>query len=314
MAAKTAGKASPRGADKGPASAKGPAKVLAPPDPFSPENRKQLAMRLGIPLVVAWVVAIVIPGWIPKVVVGVFTVAGLGLLAYVVRYASRARAVANIVQNAGATKESRKEALAKLDADFKKDDTAAVFAKAQLQMQEDPREALKTLEQIDLAKVLAPHADQARSQRAMIHLMLGETDEAKKLVEGIDLSRHKEAKERAVMTAIIAEAWARSGQAKRAVELLDKIDDKDEAFADIQPQLLRSRAFAHAWTNETKQMKATLKRLAHLNAQYLMGFVTKKKNPMGVAPRGVHPLLEKEAFDMLMRSGAVPRRNEIRRY
>jgi len=314
VAAKTVGKASPKGADKGPASAKGPVKVAPPPDPFSAENRKQLALRLGLPLVIGWVIAFLIPGWIPKVVVGVVTAVGVGLLVYAVRYANKAKAVAAIVQGATQTKEGRAEALAKLDADFKKDDTAALFAKSQLQMQEDPRAALKTLEQVDLAKVMAPVADEARAQRGMIHLMLGETDEAKRLVEGIDLARHKDARTRATMTAIIAEAWARSGQAKRAVELLDKIDDGDAAFAEIQPQLLRSRAFAHAWSNETKQMKATLKRLAHLNAQYLMGFITKKKNPMGVAPRGVHPLLEKEAFDMLMRSGAVPRRTEMRRH
>jgi hypothetical protein len=61
-------------------------------------------------------------------------------------------------------------------------------------------------------------------------------------------------------------------------------------------------------------MRATLRRLSALNPQYLMGFITKKKNPMGVAPRGVHPLLEKEAFDMLMKSGVVPRRMEMRRH
>ncbi len=293
---------------------KAPPKVAAQPDPFSPENRKQLAIRVGIPLLLGWVIAILIPSWIPKAIMGLVTAAALGLLIYAIRYANKAKAVAAIVQGATQTKEGRAEALAKLDADFKKDDTAAIFAKSNLQMQEDPRAALKTLELIDLAKVMAPVADQARAQRAMIHLILGETDEARTLVEKIDLSRSKDPRERATMTAIIAEAWARSGSAKRAVELLDKIDDKDDAFVEIQPQLLRSRAFAHAWTNETKQMKATLKRLAHLNAQYLMGFVTKKKNPMGVAPRGVHPLLEKEAFDMLMRSGAVPRRNEIRRH
>jgi len=322
VAAKTVSKTAPKEATKSstspqPGPAKGPAKrpvTVASADPFSPENRKQLAIRIGLPILVGWVIAVLIPGWIPKAIIGLVTAIAVGLLVYVVRYTNKAKAVAAIVQGAPQTKEGRKEALAKLDADFKKDGTAAIFAKAQLQMQEDPRAALGTLENIDLNKVMAPIADEARAQRAMIHLVLGETDEAKNLVEKIDLTRHKEPRTRATMTAIIAEAWARSGSAKRAVDLLDKIDDKDVVYAEIQPQLLRSRAFAHAWTNETKQMKATLKRLAHLNAQYLMGFVTKKKNPMGVAPRGVHPLLEKEAFDMLMRSGAVPRRNEVRRH
>lgn len=291
-----------------------PAKAAAPPDPFSPENRKQLALRLGLPLLVGWIIAIAIPGWVPKVLAGIVTGVALGLVAWAVRYAKKAKAVAHIVQSAPQTKEGRKEALEKLESQFKKDDVAATFAKAQLQMQEDPRSALKTLEAIDLKKVMAPVADEARAQRAMIHLVLGETDDAKILVDPIDLARHKEPRTRATLTAIVAESWSRAGQAKRAVELLDKIDDKDAAYAEIQPQLLRARAFAHAWANDTKQMRATLRRLSALNPQYLMGFITKKKNPMGVAPRGVHPLLEKEAFDMLMKSGAVPRRMEMRRH
>jgi hypothetical protein len=299
------------GSSSSPAASKAAA---GPPDPFSPQNRRQLAIRLGIPLLVGWVIAIAIPGWLPKAIAGVVTLVAVGLLVWAVRYASKAKAVAAIVQGAAQTKEGRKEALEKLESQFKKDDVAATFAKAQLQMQEDPRAALKTLEVIDLGKVMAPVADEARAQRAMIHLILGETDDAKTLVEPIDLTRHKEPRTRATLTAIIGEAWARSGQAKRAVELLDKLDDKDPAYVEIQPQLLRARAFAHAWANDTKAMRGTLKRLGALNVQYLMGFITKKKNPMGVAPRGVHPLLEKEAFDMLMKSGAVPRRTEMRRH
>lgn len=292
-----------------------PAKAAAaPPDPFSPENRKQLAMRLGIPMAVGWIIAIAIPGWLPKALAAVITAVAAGLVWWAIRYAKKAKAVAQIVQSAPQTKEGRKEALEKLESQFKKDDVAATFAKAQLQMQEDPKAALKTLETIDLKKVMAPVADEARAQRAMIHLVLGEIDDAKILVDPIDLARHKEPRTRATLTAIIGEAWARSGQAKRAVELLDKLDDKDPAFAEIQPQLLRARAFAQAWSNDTKQMRATLRRLSALNVQYLMGFITKKKNPMGVAPRGVHPLLEKEAFDMLMKSGAIPRRMEMRRH
>ncbi len=282
------------------------------PDPLSRESLKKLGIRLGIPAVVLWALVIAFGGTILKIVMGAVTVGVLALLYWAVSRGRKQKAVAEILQKAD-TKEGRKEAIEKLDSDFKKGDLAAAFAKSQLQMQEDPRAALKTLEAINLSKVLAHEADEARAQRAMIHLILGETDEARALVDPIDLSRHKEAKNRASLTAIIGEAWARSGQAKRAVELLDKLDPNDEAYVDLKPQLLRSRAFAFAWASDTKQMKHTLKLLRALNVQYLMGFITKKKNPMGVASRGVHPLLEKEAFDMVMKSGAIPRRMEVRR-
>ncbi len=282
------------------------------PDPLSRENLRKIAIRVGGPLVVGWVIAFFIPHWSAKLVMGVITVGIAGVALWALRYAKKSRAVVDILKNAD-TPEGRKDALQKLESDFKKDDAAAVFARAQLEMQEDPKKALKTLEQINLSKVMAHVADEARAQRAMIHLVLGETDEARQLVDPIDLSRHQDARSRATLTAIIGEAWARSGQAKRAVELLEKIDPADSAYEDLAPQLLRSRAFAFAWANDTKQMKNALRQLKGINVQYLMGFVTKKKNPMGVAARGVHPLLEKEAFEMVMKSGAVQRKMEIRR-
>jgi hypothetical protein len=283
-----------------------------PADPLSPANLKSMGMRLGLPVLALWVGAFVLNGWIPKAVVGALTLALAGLALWAIRFAKRSRAVAQIVGGAD-TPEARKEALAKLETDFKKDDTAAIFAKAQLQMQEDPKEALKTLEQVNLQKVMAPVADEARIQRAMIHLLLGETEDARNLVDNVDLTRHKEAKTRATMAAIIGEAWARSGQAKKAVELLETFDVDDADYADLRPQLLRSRAFAYAWSSDTKQMRQTVRRLSQLNVQYLSGFITRKKHPMGVPPRGIHPMLEKEAFDIVSKSGAVPRQMQYKR-
>lgn len=281
------------------------------PDPLAALQPKKLAVRIGIPVLVGWAIAIAVGHWIALVVAGVLTLGVAGVLVYVLRYAARTQRVVEIVKQADSP-EARKEAIQKLDADFKKDDAAAVFAKAQLQLQDDPREALRTLESIKLDKVMAPVADEARVQRAMIHLMFGETENARELVDKVDIERHKEAKSRATIVAIIAEAWARSGQAKRAVELLETLEMNKE-IEDIKPQILRARAFAYAWASNTKQMKQTLKELMSVNPQFLSGFITKKKHPMGVSPRGVHPILEKEAFDMLARSGTMQRRMEFRR-
>lgn len=305
-----------RGAGKGASSRDARDKLLADarakqPDPLAAFQPQKLALRLGIPVVIGWVIAFLIPGWIAKAVVGALTIALGVVVFYVLRRVKRAQRVVNIVKQADSA-EARKEAIQKLEADFKKDDAEAAFAKAQLQMQDDPREALRTLETIKLDRVMPPEADQARVQRAMIHLMLGETENARELVDKVNIEQHKDAKSRASIVAIIAEAWARSGQAKKAIELLDTLTvDKD--LEDIKPQLLRARAFAYAWANQTKQMKQTLKEMMSVNPQFLSGFITKKKHPMGVAPRGVHPILEKEAFDMLMRSGSMQRRMEFRR-
>ncbi|NUP14068.1 MAG: hypothetical protein HOW73_49175 [Polyangiaceae bacterium] len=281
-------------------------------DPMAPENLRKMALRMGIPVLIGWVIVFFLDHWVWKLIMGIVTAALVGVTIWAIRYARRSQKVVEILKGAD-TPEGRKQALEKLDSDFKKGDAAAIFAKAQLEMQEDPKKALKTLEQINLSKVMAHVADEARAQRAMIHLILGETDEARALVDPIDLSRHSEAKSRAMLTSIVAEAWARSGQAKRAVDLLDKVDDKDPAYEDLRPQILRARAFAYAFANNSKAMKKVLFELKALNVQYLMGFITKKKNPMGVSPRGVHPLLEKEAFDIVMKSGVVQRKMEMRR-
>lgn len=287
-------------------------KQQATPDPLSSENVRKMALRLGLPLLIGWAITIYAHQTWLYVVTGIITAALLGVTLWAVRYAQRSKAVVEILKGAD-TPEGRKEALEKLETGFKKDDSAAIFAKAQLEMQDDPRAALATLERINLSKVMAHVADEARAQRAMIHLILGETDEARALVDPIDLGRHSEAKSRATLTAIVAEAWARSGQAKRAVELLDKIDLTDEAFSDLKPQLLRARAFAYAWASDTKGMRKTLHELKGMNVQFLMGFITKKKHPMGVNPRGVHPALEKDAFELVMKSGAIQRKVEMRR-
>jgi hypothetical protein len=286
-------------------------KQALPADPFSREQMRAMGLRIGIPTLIVWAIAFAIPGWIPKAVVGVLTLALVGVVVWALRYAQKSRKVAEILKTAD-TPEARKEAIAKLESEHK-DATEAILARAQLELQDDPRKALATLETVKLDRVMAPIADQTRGQRAMIHLLLGETDEARVLVDNIELSRHKEPKTVATLASIVAEAWARTGQAKKALETLSTFDLADEVYADIKPQLLRSKAFAQAWTNDTKAMKGTLRQLAGINIQYLTGFVTKKKMPGGVAPKGVHPLLEKEAFDMVMKSGAVQRKMEMRR-
>ncbi|MEM9696236.1 MAG: hypothetical protein AAGA56_27065 [Myxococcota bacterium] len=282
------------------------------PDPFSPENKRKLGTRLGIGALVVWGLAAGIGHWVGFVVAGVITVATLGIVAWGIRFASKSKAVADIVKDAG-TAEGRAEALEKLDSEFKEGDVAATFAKAQLQLQEDPRQALETLEALNLDKQMATVADEARSQRAMIHLMLGEVKSARALADQIDLSRHKENKTRATLAAIVGEAWARSGQARKAIDMLEVFDPEDEDYTDLKPQLLRSLAFAYAWSNQTKKMKKTLRRLNQINVQLLTGFITKRKNPAGIDPKGVHPMLEKEAYNMVMRSGTVPRKMQVRR-
>ena len=272
---------------------------------------KQMFLRLGIPLAVVWVIGILIAGFVTSPVwigialgvPGALTLAAIGLVVWTLGQAKKAQGVVGILSGIK-DDDDRKAALEKLDAVNKKGkDTAAIFAKAQLQMQDDPRAALTTLETINLDKVLGPIADEARGQRAMIHLMLGEVTPARDLVDDIELKRQQDPKSRAMLGAVVSEAWARSRQAKKAVETLALFDAEDPEFEQVRPQLYRAQAYAYAYTSKIPQMRRALRKMLEQDPRLLGGFMMKR----------THPLLQKEAKQLLERSGAMPRKMVVQR-
>jgi len=263
-----------------------------------PIDMKKIYLRVGGVVLVAWVIALIIPGWIPKAVVGVLTLAVIGLGVWVVRMMKKSQQLGAILKDAD-TEEGRKRALEKLQTDFGKGDSQALMARAQLEMQEDPRKALATLESIDLTKQLVPMAGQVRAMRAMLHLTLGETSEARKLADALDLGKQQEAKTRAMFATVASEAWARTGEAKKAVETLELFNPEDPEFAELRPQMWRARAFAYAGANDMKGAGRALRKLADMNPHLLAMFIGAKK---------IHPLLEREAKQIVMKSGAAPRK------
>ncbi|HMA93005.1 MAG TPA: hypothetical protein VKP30_09980 [Polyangiaceae bacterium] len=292
---------------KAPSSAVHTASAPAVPDAagLGREQLRAMVLRLGLPVLALWIVGGSIAGisstqWVQVAGVALpaaITVLALGVVIWGLRQAKKARAVAGLVGQATSA-EDRKHAIQELEQNYKKNDPAAVFAKAQLQLQEDPQSALKTLEQIDLAKVMPNVADEARAQRAMIHLLLGQVSLARPLADGIDLKRHEEVRSRAMMVAVMSEAWARSGQAKRAAETLKLFDPDEPALEQVRPQLWRASAYATAYANDPRAMKRALRKLVEIDPRMLAGFLGKK----------THPLLQKEAKRMLEQSGAIPRK------
>lgn len=279
-------------------------------DPFNPAAIKSTVIRVTLILGVVWGVGALIAGMSPsrlttQIALGVpavITLLVLGVLVWTVRRTKSAREVADVLKGVE-TAEDRKAALEKLMGSGKKSDPAKIFARAQLEMQEDPKRALATLEEIDLSKVMGAVADEARSQRAMIHLTMGQVNLARQLVDNIELKRSQDPRSRAMMGAICAETWARSGDGKKAVETLELFDIEDQQLAQLRPQLLRAYAFAYAHTTKTKELKRTLRQMLKVDPRLLGGFLQGKG----------HPLLQKEAKRMLEQSGAVPRKMQVQR-
>lgn len=262
-----------------------------------PVDLKKIVVRFGLILAVLWAVALIIPSAIPKIGMLVVTLVAAGAMFWFSRFTKKTEALGALVRSAD-TDEGRKEAIEKLSRDFKKGDTQATIARAQLEMQDDPRKALETLQTINLDKVLGPVADQVRALRAMLHLSLGETAEARELADKLDLGKQQDAKTRAMFATVAGEAWARTGNAKKAVETLELFNPEDPEFSESRTQMYRARAFAYAAVNDNKAMSRALKKLSDVSPHLLGMFVGKK----------IHPLLEREAKQILMRSGAVPRK------
>ncbi len=278
---------------------------LAKPSPDAPEKPpidfKKMAVRVGGVLAVLWAVALVVTRWTPigLYVAGALTVATIGAGVWLVRYVNKSREMAALLRSASQTEEGRQDALKKLETDFKKGDVQATIARAQLEMQDDPRKALTTLETVDLGRQLAPVADQVRCTRATIHLQLGDVQEARVLVDKLELGKQQDAKTRAMFAAVAGEAWGRTGNAKKGVEILELYNPEDPEYAEMRIQMWRARAFAFAGAGDMKGAARALKKLIDVNPQLLGMFVGAKK---------VHPMLQQEAKQLLMRSGAVPRK------
>lgn len=236
---------------------------------------------------------------IPLFVAAIITLAAIVAGVMIKRNLSKSEEIGSLLGPAdGLSEEDREARIAKLEAQVEKGDAAAIMAKAQLQMQEHPREALATLEKVNLEKAQKLIAHQVRAMRAMIHLNLGEVQDARALAEQIELAKVPDLKARANLAAVVSEAWARSGNPIEAGELLDKYPLDDKEFQEAKIQLLRARTFACAHKQDLNGMRRALKALTTISPQLAAMFVGQKR---------IHPLLEQEARKALEKSGMLPK-------
>ena len=271
-----------------------------------PVDMKKLYVRAGGLVAIGWVLCGIIASYArvawPLYVAAAVTLAVAGAGVWMIRYVRKSEALGAILRGAD-TDAGRKEALKKLETDFKKGDVQATMARAQLEMQDDPRTALETLEGIDLAKQMTPVADQVRALRASIHLTLGEAQKARALTDQLELGKQQEPKTRAMFAAVSGEALARTGAGKKALDVLELFDPEADDMGEMRIQMLRARAFAYAAVGDMKAAERTLRKLAETNPNLLAMFIGKK----------IHPLLERSAKQLFMRSGAVPRKMVMKR-
>jgi len=249
----------------------------APRTPELPEvplfNKKALSTVAAITAAV-WLTALVSGSKIVIIAVAVLTVALLGLLGWAWRQVQKQKKVLALLQSAQGSPEARQAALAELAAaDPANKDVLSRIAKAQLQAQEDPDGALATLSGIDLAKVPSDAADQVRAFRCQLLLLKNRAKDARDLADQITVPSTGPLAQRAMLAAVVAEAWARTGKATEALVVLEGIDPGHADLAQVRPLVLYARVFAWFATGKKERCVKDMKALMAQDMNLLGRFV-----------------------------------------
>ena len=255
----------------------------------------------AVALAVVWVIGgILMPtiGYVGLIVAGVLTAVAVGFLIWVWRLTRKSADIAAILKSA-TDKEGRAAALEQLrarQAPGGKDALNAI-AQAQLVAQENPAEAIKILEGIDLKKAPALVHDDVRANLAMFYLMTGRARDARELAEEIRLDRQPQAKAKAMYAAVVAEAFARTGKAEDARKLLETYDPKDKEFGQVAGMLWRAQVYTYMATKKRGRAKEAMERLLDVDPNMVAAFVQ----------RGTRPELSRLAKQVLAGAGALPK-------
>jgi hypothetical protein len=228
--------------------------------------------------------------------VAVLTLVAIGFGLYIWRLTSKQREILDIMKGAQGD-QGRREAIERLGAAADKDALKAL-ARAQLHAQEDPQAAIEALEAIDIEKAPAVAQDEVRSQRAMLYLFLNRPKEARPLADDMKLERQPEPKAKAKYVAVMAEAFARTGNAAEAKKLLDEYKADDPRWVEeVGPLLYRAQVYTYFETKNRGLAKKALDALVRIEPNMLAPYVQK----------GVKPELQKLAMQALADAGLAPR-------
>lgn len=263
-------------------------------------NWKVLGL-IGLALAVVWVIAGILEptiGYVGLIVAGVLTLIAVIFLIWVWRLTRKSADIAAILK--GATdKESRLAALEQLRARQSpggKDALNAV-AQAQLVAQEDPSEAIRILEAIDIKKAPSVVQDDVRANLAMFYLVAGRARDARELADEIRLDRQPQARAKAMYAAVVAESFARTGEAEEARKLLETYDPTDEEYGQVAGMLLRAQVYTYAATKKRGRAREAMEQLMQVDPNMVAAFIQK----------GARPELARLAKQVLAGAGALPK-------
>ncbi len=258
-------------------------------------NWKAVGLIAGV-FAILWATALLlrpIAGWWIVAVVGALTLAAIGFGLYLYRLIRKQGDIARVMKMAG-TSEGRKAALAELGKD--ESDAMKTMARAQLLSQEDPKEALRVMETIDIEKAPSLLQDDLRANRAFMYLMNGRIKEARALADNIRLDRQPNPKAKAMYAAVCAEAFARTGKPEEAKKLLETFPATEPAYGEVSALLYRAQTFTYFQTKNRGMARKAMTALAAIDVNQLAH----------VAQSGT-PEMQKAAREVLAETGQLPK-------
>jgi hypothetical protein len=249
----------------------------APAPPEAPKIQGGFSKKRIIWIVVivgaVWAFAINTGSTIFMWIVGILTVLLLGLLVFAFRVMRKQKRVVELLQGSTQSTEARRAALEKLNAGKDANSPVNLFARAQLQAQDDPAAALKLLDSVELKIFPAQMQDDVSLLRVQLCLGLGKTAEARKSADLINLDNPQRAEMRPMAAAIVAEAWARQGKSKEALKLLDTIEYPKQNREQVEIQARVARIFAKFAAGQRAATRNELNALANTDPNHLGRFV-----------------------------------------
>lgn len=280
-----------------------PKKLPPPPAPDAsqafaqaetPKVKWSVVAQIALGVIIVWGLAIgSVPyvGWWLVAIAGGATVVLAGFGIYAWRFAARQRRLVEVLKQAS-DEEGRKAALAALEAQGSKDALAAL-ARAQLVLRDDPKEALRILEGIDLSKEPGTVQDEVRANLALLYLMQNRPKDARPLVDELRLDRQPHAKAKALYAAVMAETFARTGKPAEAKRLLETYSPDDPAYGEVALVLLRAQVYTYHATKNRGLLRKAMRRIAEKDPHQLAPFALK----------GQHPELQQAVREVLSEAG-----------
>ncbi|MBW2464827.1 MAG: hypothetical protein JRH11_24470, partial [Deltaproteobacteria bacterium] len=277
--------------------AKDPNKALAEME--RPQVRWKTVALFGLGFVVFWALAIGMMPWTGYWglgVAGVLSLVAAGFAIYMWRLTKKSQGIVDILKSA-TDAEGRKAALEQLDEKLEKGDAMAALAKAQLVAQEKPGDAIKVLEGVNIDKAPAAIRDDVRANLGLLYLMHGRAKDARPLADAITFQNQPQPKAKAMYAAVVAEAFARTGKAPEAKNLLETYPATDPAYGEVGAMLYRAQVYTFMATKNRGLAKKAMEALGGMDPNMVAAFVGK----------GNKPEIQKMAKQVIQGLGMMPK-------